>query len=196
MTVAADSPAKPSRRRGAALEQAIYEAVFAQLKSVGYAELTMEGVAAAAGTGKAALYRRWPGREALVLDALSSTLPRPEQIPLGDDVRENILTVLRCLRDALETTYGAVFQQVKSSTSIGLHTMVRDRVSDPCREMILRSLQRGVAAGTLRPGADGVMTATVGPAMLVHRSLTEGPAVSDDFLVAVVDEVIMPAVRA
>ncbi|TDD64977.1 TetR family transcriptional regulator, partial [Actinomadura rubrisoli] len=64
-----------TRRRGGDLEAAIYEAVFAQLEAVGYRRLTMEGVAAAARTGKAALYRRWPSKDELVTDALKHVLP-------------------------------------------------------------------------------------------------------------------------
>jgi AcrR family transcriptional regulator len=54
------------RRRGQTLEHAIFDAVLDQLQTVGYVGLTMEGVAAAAHTGKAALYRRWPRKEDLV----------------------------------------------------------------------------------------------------------------------------------
>ena len=54
-----------TRRRGDALECAIYEAVFHQLQTVGYTGLTMEGLAACARTGKAPLDRRWSGRQDL-----------------------------------------------------------------------------------------------------------------------------------
>lgn len=58
-----------SRRRGAVLEHAILDAALEQLSTVGWNGLTMEGVAAGAQTGKAAVYRRWPSKEDLVADA-------------------------------------------------------------------------------------------------------------------------------
>ncbi|MEV7028182.1 TetR family transcriptional regulator, partial [Kitasatospora sp. NPDC093558] len=61
--------AAPLRRRGEVLESAIFGATLQQLVTDGYARLTMEGVAAAAQTGKAALYRRWSSKEELVKDA-------------------------------------------------------------------------------------------------------------------------------
>ena len=64
-----------SRRRGDKLEHALYAAALAELADVGYGRLTMEGIAARARTGKAALYRRWPTKHALVLDALCHALP-------------------------------------------------------------------------------------------------------------------------
>ena len=55
-----------SRRRGEVLERALYEATLAELAEVGYGGLTMEGIAARARTGKAALYRRWCSKHDLV----------------------------------------------------------------------------------------------------------------------------------
>lgn len=78
---AAEVLSRPMRRRGKELEQAIFEAALDQLTSGGFARLTMEGVASAARTGKAALYRRWASKVDLVVDALDSTLPRPADTP-------------------------------------------------------------------------------------------------------------------
>ena len=64
-----------SRRRGEVLERALYEATLAELSQVGYGRLTMEGIAARAHTGKAALYRRWASKHDLVHAALVFALP-------------------------------------------------------------------------------------------------------------------------
>src|SRR5690242_10940175 len=77
----APRPTAPQRRRGRALELAIFEATLEQLTSGGFARMTMEGVAGAAQTGKAALYRRWPSKLELVLDALGFTLSPPTDTP-------------------------------------------------------------------------------------------------------------------
>lgn len=60
---------------GETLERAIFEAALDQLQAVGYPGVTMEGIAACAHTGKAALYRRWPRKEDLIVDALEHALP-------------------------------------------------------------------------------------------------------------------------
>ena len=69
-----------TRRRGHVLEQAIYEAAMAELGERGYAQLSMEGVASRARTGKAALYRRWSSKRDLILDALTHALPIAPEI--------------------------------------------------------------------------------------------------------------------
>ena len=78
---AAPAQAASLRRRGAVLERAILDAALEQLSTVGWNGLTMEGVAAGAQTGKAAVYRRWPSKEDLVADALQAGLPRIEEAP-------------------------------------------------------------------------------------------------------------------
>ena len=67
------TPVGRSRRRGEALERALYEATLAELSDVGYGGLTMEGIAARAHTGKAALYRRWGSKQELVHDPSAIT---------------------------------------------------------------------------------------------------------------------------
>lgn len=56
--------------------------------------------AAAAGTGKAALYRRWSNKGDLVADAICHALPTPADVAVHGDVREDILALLKLLREA------------------------------------------------------------------------------------------------
>ncbi|MEV0643071.1 TetR/AcrR family transcriptional regulator [Streptomyces sp. NPDC050619] len=196
------APARSSgtRRRGKVLEQAILDATIEQLRTVGYVGLSMEGVAAVAGTGKAALYRRWSNREELVGAALSSVLPDPTAIPLSGDTSADLLALLRCMRDAIAVTHGTVFQVVRSEAAEAaggmMHVVVGQRVMDPCHELIRDVLRAGVEAGRLRPDADSRMIATVGPAMIVHYVVHTGPTVPDDYLVSIVDEVLRPLTSA
>jgi AcrR family transcriptional regulator len=60
----------PTRRRGSKLESALLQAAWDELTEVGYAALTMEGVAVRANTSRAVPYRRWPNRPELVVAAL------------------------------------------------------------------------------------------------------------------------------
>src|SRR4029453_2118016 len=96
--VASDPQAVGTRRRGETLERAIYDAVLDELQRVGLTGLTMEGVAGCAHTGKAALYRRWLGKEDLVVDALDHSLPRLDDLPDHGNLRDDLLHLLRPLR--------------------------------------------------------------------------------------------------
>ena len=81
----------PQRRRGEALETALLDAAWAELAERGYDELTIDAVATRAGTSRAVLYRRWPGKPELVLAALvhqveNRTVEAPDTGSLRGDV--------------------------------------------------------------------------------------------------------------
>jgi AcrR family transcriptional regulator/transposase len=187
-----------ARRRGERLRSAIFEAVFAQLDAVGYSRLTMDGVAAEARTGKTALYRRWPNKETLVADALQDALPSPAEVAPGASIREDLLALLACMREAFESKHSAAFHAIQAEPGPGtdlVRTVVRRRVSDPCRAMILAALRRGVDRGEVAPRAVTAEVANVGPAMLIYHRLTVRPDLTDEYLTTLVDEVILPMVR-
>src|SRR5262245_66539040 len=81
------------RRRGQALESAITEAVLALLGEIGYEAVTMEGIAARARTGKAALYRRWASKADLVVDVLERCLAPMDDVPDHGNLRGALLDV-------------------------------------------------------------------------------------------------------
>ncbi|WP_020548012.1 TetR/AcrR family transcriptional regulator [Embleya scabrispora] len=186
--------APPTRRRGRELQQAIYQATFEQLREVGYAGLTMDGVAAAARTGKAPLYRRWPDKDALLVDALRDRLPSADDIPLAGDLRSDLIAILRFLRGACAITADTALQTVKQQSE-GVHAMMRERISEPTRRLILETLRAAEERGDTRPGSATPLTARVGPAMIAYQNLSAPTELTDEFVVSVVDEVLLPMLR-
>ncbi|MFI0723433.1 TetR/AcrR family transcriptional regulator [Streptomyces sp. NPDC021224] len=193
---AKDSGHAGTRRRGAVLEKAIFEAVFEELRNVGYGRLTMDGVASRARTGKAGLYRRWDSKETLVLDALRNVLPIPGELPTESNVRDDILMLLRCMQTALNSAHGAVLPAAAADVEGGCARTVRDCVIQPCREMLMQALDRGAAQGEVRPGAITATMVGIGPSMLVGRVVTDGAPIPDEYVVSLVDDVLMPLVRS
>ena len=86
------------RRRGAELEDAICRAAFEELTESGYGAFTIESVAARAQTGKASIYRRWPGKDELLLDAFCRGIPEPVDCFSTADLADSMSTrdVLLC----------------------------------------------------------------------------------------------------
>src|SRR6187399_1252637 len=83
------------RRRGPALQEAILDAARAELAEVGYANLTMERVAARAKASKASVYSRWPSRIELVMDVFYDLMPDPAAPPDTGTLRGDLLATLR-----------------------------------------------------------------------------------------------------
>jgi AcrR family transcriptional regulator len=190
-------PPPPMRRRGETLERAIYDAVFDQLQTVGYVGLTMEGVAAGAHTGKAALYRRWPRKEDLVVDALEQALPSPTDLPDHGAVRDDLLDLLRRLAAMLNSPTGCALQCLMAEIDRDhpFARLLHQRVKEPRKQMFLNLLRRGADRGQVRPEAASPLVAEVGPALVMQRFLAEGPPVPDDYVVSVVDDVVLPLLR-
>ncbi|MEU2426114.1 TetR/AcrR family transcriptional regulator [Streptomyces sp. NPDC007851] len=108
-TNAEESQARPRRRApaGAAVlredvTEAIRAAVFEELAAVGYARMSIEGIARRAGVGKTAVYRRWRSKLHLVLDVVSALavlgLPTPDTGSLEGDLRLLYEVTSRALR--------------------------------------------------------------------------------------------------
>lgn len=188
--------ATPMRRRGEALEHAIFAAVIDQLAVVGYGAFTMEGVAAAAGTGKAALYRRWANKDELIVAVLDANLPSFADIPDTGSVRGDLLSLLRRLAALLNSSTGCALRSLFSDGSDAERVaMIKERAIAPRQELMMAMLQRGVERGEVRPAAVTRRVAEVGPALLVQRHLTGG-RVTDAEVQAVVDEIVMPLIQA
>jgi AcrR family transcriptional regulator len=186
-----------TRRRGETLERAIFDAVLDQLQAVGYVGLTMEGVAARAHTGKAALYRRWPRKEDLVVDALDHALPSLADLPDHGDVRDDLLDLLRQMTAMVNSATGCALQGLLAEIDRDhpFARLLHERVFAPRKHTFLTVLQRAADRGQVRAGAASPLVAEVGPAMVAQRFLADGAPVPDDYVVSVVDDVVMPLLR-
>ncbi|WP_406012008.1 TetR/AcrR family transcriptional regulator [Streptomyces sp. NBC_00984] len=182
----------PGRRRGAELEQAIYVATLDELAANGYGRLTMEGIAARAGTGKAALYRRWPGKQPLVLDALRYALPPlPEPDP-ERSTRENLADALAAFSGVLagRTLVPGIEFIVDLLREPDLRAMFADRVIAPRLERIEAILHEGMRSGELGPEIEHPLAARTGPALILQTFLLTGEPPSPREIDLIVDTVL------
>jgi AcrR family transcriptional regulator len=183
-----------SRRRGDVLNSAIYEAALDELAEVGYARLTMERVAERAGASKASLYRRWPSRMELAIDAVHHLAPDPASAPDTGSLRSDLLAWMRLAAGLLIGPGGEA-----------LRGLLGDALSDPARTLELRRHSRGTGHRamqeiTRRAVARGEIDATavtsrrldVALSMLRHTFLVTGAPIPDRVIVEIVDEVLLP----
>ncbi|MQA84956.1 MAG: TetR family transcriptional regulator [Streptosporangiales bacterium] len=183
-----------TRRRGKALEQAIYGATLAELAAVGYAGMTMEGVAERAGTGKASLYRRWSSKRDLALDALRQALPDPREVALADSVREELMAALTVMSEVLagQQAYPGVDMMGELFREPELMEAFRERVIEPRLRLIQAIVDRGVQRGEVTPEASSGLIARTGPALVILTFLLTGEAPAKRELSRIVDEILLP----
>ncbi|MFF8773886.1 TetR/AcrR family transcriptional regulator [Kitasatospora sp. NPDC015120] len=197
--VVAGALARPGRRRGRELEAAIFEATLDQLTSGGFARLTMEGVAGAARTGKAALYRRWASKVDLVIDALDSTLPRPADTPALGSARAELHYLVESFVSVARSRAGgamsAVMAELDHDQAERFKGFIAQRMLEPTKDVILDILRRGAERGDVRPGAASPVVADVVPAMLLYRLKVCDRRIGPEFVDQLVDEVLVPLIR-
>jgi AcrR family transcriptional regulator len=187
-----------SRRRGEVLERALYEATLAELTEVGYGGLTMEGIAARAHTGKAALYRRWASKCELVHAALVFALPPVPEPRSGRSARDNLLAMFTAHRDMLagKTAFPGldVVQQLLHEPE--MRVIFADAVVGPRLKILDSILQAAIDAGDIDPATLTPLTARIGPALINQYFLLTGAPPNRRELAMIVDTVIPPKAPA
>ncbi|MEU3664192.1 TetR/AcrR family transcriptional regulator [Streptomyces sp. NPDC032940] len=195
----ADPVQTPSRRRGAVLERAILDAALEQLGTVGWNGLTMEGVAAGAQTGKAAVYRRWSSKEELVADALRSGLPDYDTVPDLGSVRDDLLALCRRARDAMFSRPGfalrAVIHECDTMQAERFHAVIFEGVIEPTIKMLHEVITRGIERGEVREEAANSYVFDAVPAMMMYRSKIRGSEWSDQEIDEMIDLLMVPLLR-
>jgi AcrR family transcriptional regulator len=184
-----------SRRRGEALE---HEATLDELADVGYGRLTMEGIAARAQTGKAALYRRWCSKHDLVHAALTFAVPPLAEPKRGRSARENLMAVFTAHRDVLagKTAFPGLVIMGQLIHEPELRAIFADAIVEPRLRLIESILRAGVEAGELDKDSLAPLAARVGPALINQHFMMTGIPPSKRELGLVVETVLGRPSRA
>ncbi|WP_308307506.1 TetR/AcrR family transcriptional regulator [Streptomyces sp. ISL-10] len=171
------------RPRSEAVERSIIDAVVRLLEEgVSISDLSIERIARTAGVGKATIYRRWEGKESLLVDVVRSMEPADPPLP-GTSVRDDLVAIVEMLRRrGLAKRSSAllhnVFAQMQNYPQ--LWEMYHRIAVAPRRERMDAVLRRGVENGEIRADVDFDLLGDmfVGP-MLVRTVLrpecTPGP---------------------
>lgn len=172
----------PGRPRSAELDRSIRRAAIDLLAEESYDCLSIEAVAARAGCGKAAIYRRWPSKSALVVDAIATCKDEGFRLPDTGSAREDLLLYVRGMLRYLRTSdVGRVMPALVAELARNpeLAASFRKGVIEPRRNLILETLRRGVLRGELRPDVDLDIVADALVAILHHRLLITGQEIDE-----------------
>ncbi|MEU2353933.1 TetR/AcrR family transcriptional regulator [Streptomyces misionensis] len=192
--IADDDALARGRRRGTrgpaqdeTVSAAIEAAAFDELAAAGWRRLAMDAVARRAGVGKAALYRRWESKEAMLLDLVARLVRRevpevPDTGTLAGDVRGFLdLTVTQTADPRVVRI--AVDLLGESVRNPALAESLRLAVLAPRREAAAAMLRRAVGRGELPVGLDSELGTDLLISPLLLRLLLPGaPPVDDVYL--------------
>jgi AcrR family transcriptional regulator len=189
----AEVQAPRGRRRSERSHEAIVRATQELLVEAGYRGVTIEGVAARAGVGKQTIYRWWPSRAALVLEAYlagsEAVAPPPEHGSVREDVRALVLWLADVLAQPIggRVVAGLVGDfQHDADLAEGFH---RDVVPTRRRAM-LAALERGRERGEIGPDADLEVAVDTLHGAVFYRLLLSGEPLDEAFAARVTDQVL------
>jgi AcrR family transcriptional regulator len=170
----------PGRPRSEVARLAILRSALNLLGKNGFAELTIEEVAANASVGKATVYRWWPHKAALIADAFASSATRrlhfPDTGSVNTDMSQQMRQLVKIFRGHQGRIVAAILAGGQSDKE--LISAFRERFLWPRRREAYTTLQRGIRRGELRRNIDKdlLLDSLYGPIymrfLLRHDSLT------------------------
>ncbi len=189
MPVAPTAKNTPSRRRKRP-HQAILAATVELLETEGYKALTIEGIAQKAGVGKQTIYRWWPSKAAIVMEAY--TQKASERIPLPDrgSVYLDLQELLKRLFLVLTTTSaGAVMSSLMAEAQIDAEfaQTFRDGFIATRRQVMRELLERGRDRGELRADVDLELVIDALYGSMWYRLLNKHAPLNNQFAEELVD---------
>lgn len=162
----AAAPRSPGRPRDPEVTEAIVGAALRLVGEEGFARMTMESIARAAGVGKPAVYRRFKDKAELVAYAVSTVLHVPEPPDLGD-TRAELHSMFQQAAppdpEGWVGYIGGLFAEHRRHPE--LVEAFRRNVLHPRRAAVRVAIERGQARGDLRSDipAEVLLDFVVGP---------------------------------
>lgn len=198
MTDVADAGPRQRPRVEGGREEEILDATVEVLAELGYDRLTMDAVATAAKASKATLYRRWTTKAELVVDAIS----RAKGCPVPDDIDTGSL---RGDLISISCGEGGFTEEMPLSVMAGLLTALhrdadlktafQERFLAPRIAVTNAVYGRAVERGEIAADVDVELLSVTLPAVIVHQAFVLGIEPTEDYILRVIDHVILPAAR-
>ena len=193
-SVAADVP---DSRRGSDRRTAICDAVCDLLAKVGYDRMTMDAIANRAKASKATIYRMWPDKPQLVVEALQCQFGNSTDVPDTGSLRGDLLSLLGTACYIADGETGEVMVGVL--TAAGHDAQLAETLNQTLfkdkSELYAELVRRAVARGEVHAEADPSILHEVMHSMISGRKLWKFGPLDEEFARHMVDDILIPIVK-
>ncbi|MDF3145527.1 MULTISPECIES: TetR/AcrR family transcriptional regulator [unclassified Streptomyces] len=191
-------PAPNSTRRSERSRRAIYDAALALVAEVGYPRTTIEGIAARAGVGKQTIYRWWPSKAEVLMEAFLDLAEQAAQeagqepyvIPDTADLAADLKAVLRLTVDQLKDPHFAAPSRALAAEGLVNEQLGREYVAkllEPSLQLYVDRLRSAQEAGQVRPDLDPRIALELFVSPLAQRWLQHTGPISYEYTDTLVD---------
>jgi len=171
----------------------VLRATCEELDARGYADLTVEAVAARAGVNKTTIYRRWPTKSELIASAITQYFDQSQDFPdtgaLSSDLKQYVKLVTERIRNPLSRGVIVTLNQGVDPALAPLAMALDARACEGRADIIRRAVERG----ELPPGTDCALVGELFFASLFKKLITPGEKLSRRDIDTVIDIVIAGA---
>lgn len=195
-----EAPESPrlGRKRDHSRDPEILQATLDVLAETGYDGMTIDMVAARARAGKATLYRRWPSKAELVIDAVACMKQGafdPASLPDTGTLRGDLVAMMKppTLQDSERKLHIMAGIVSMLSRSPELADAAQEALVAPRRRANRLLMERAIARGEIPADSDIDLIASIGTAMVASRVLMERKPVTREFLLSIIDGIVLPA---
>ncbi|WP_369273469.1 TetR/AcrR family transcriptional regulator [Streptomyces sp. R11] len=183
---------RPGRPRSAAADTAILAATREALVELGWSKLTLGDVATRAGVAKTTLYRRWSGKNELVVDAVAELfdeLELPDRGSLAADI-EGVVLQFAAILARPEAKSGLMAVVAESTRDDALRERIRQSIVERQKGLVLQGRYRAQERGELPPETDDPEEAArtvdlifdVVAGAVVHRTLVSAEPADEEWV--------------
>ncbi len=142
------------RPRSPRIQESVLDAAVELVLSKGFRAVTMDSIACAAGVGRMTVYRRWPNKAAIVMDAFVARVDADTLFPPARDYKDGIRRQMKTMAKAFRGRDGVLMRALLAESQFDpeLAVALRERWTLPRRKMAIAHFERGISEGILRPG--------------------------------------------
>ncbi|MFI7406662.1 TetR/AcrR family transcriptional regulator [Streptomyces sp. NPDC049541] len=179
------------RPRSAEADAAILAATREALVELGWSKLTLGDVATRAGVAKTTLYRRWAGKNELVVDAVAELfdeLVLPDRGTLAADI-EGVVLQFAAILARPEAKSGLMAVVAESTRDDALRERIRSSIVERQKRLVLEGRARAQTRGELPPETDSAEAARTADLIfdvvagaVVHRTLVSGHPADEEWV--------------
>lgn len=194
----ADAAPRLGRKRDHTRDPEILDATLEILSESGYDAMTIDMVAARAKAGKATVYRRWSSKEELVIDAVACMKSRDldlDALPDTGTLRGDLVAMVK------SPTIRESEQKLRIMSGIAAMIARSPELAETVRETLFGPriaanrviFQRAIDRGEIPADSDIDTLCVIGSAMVTHRVLVLGLPTNREYMIGIIDRVILPA---
>jgi len=187
----------PGRPRSENVRQAILRSTLKLLRKTGFEQLSIEAIAAEAGAGKATVYRWWPSKGALVVDAFALSTEAELHFPDSGSVYRDMALQMNRFLGVLRSPRGCIVRAILGAgqSDRNLLEEFRTRLLRPRRQEAYETLRRGIERGELPRNLDLDLVLDTLYGAMYMRFLIRHDELSEDYVNHVCRMVLEGAAR-